>query len=683
MKIDETWPSFGDPTFIFKVEQLKNAETETTAAAAGESDGNKEKEEVLRTYYKTLTLSSEQNEREAEAILNVDQGYRYRITEAKAGRYKLTGIEAVTSNVTPEKLSSGDKYAIADLTNGNNFAEVRFNNSLNQYAKLYHAVNATNIVKTGVKLTGIRVVYSGPPIIEKSTEGYDPDTNSYKIPDTDLTVTAMYDDGTSAILEREQYIWDNDTVNGNSSGYIGVITYTEGGITCADSFTVDVSSEMLKEYTVTVVYGGDLTNQVYKVMGSSKFDEPEVPDRPGYRFEGWYKIPQDDEDEKNNSNQYKFDFKVPIKADTYIYAHWTEDFDIQYCVAIYEINDVDDDGTVLPLTFGPATFASSPFSSTDAKKYYIRWSGHGDGELCLHDMTWEEIIDQAYVDPTAFEDCMIHGCTHSVKLNVKDSDGEYKKFINAENELNMAITRTGDGVSVLSASIDPEYRYWNKNHSETYIDHPEAGQYSGGTTAGGWPDSKIRNTLNGTTTANMLNVTNRNNDAEFLDESTALISCFPEVLQNAIYPRTIKSEIILDDPTSTDGKWTVANSRDKLWLLSPNEFYKNVDEFGNGASKTYTHPLEGETFERQTVLDLDDRASTSETGVYLDSSSKAVNAYMMSDLGNSEELWSRSIANSQTVIAIETNGTGGGLFAFPPIGNQGPAGLSPCFSLRY
>jgi hypothetical protein len=83
-------------------------------------------------------------------------------------------------------------------------------------------------------------------------------------------------------------------------------------------------------------------------------------------------------------------------------------------------------------------------------------------------------------------------------------------------------------------------------------------------------------------------------------------------------------------------------------------------------------------------LDLDDRASTSETGVYLDSSSKAVNAYMMSDSGNNQELWSRSIANSQNAIVIDTDdSTGNGFFAFPPIGNQGPAGLSPCFSLRY
>lgn len=84
-----------------------------------------------------------------------------------------------------------------------------------------------NIIKSGVKLTGIRAEYHGPDPIDENTEGYDAEKRQYLIKDTDLTVTAFYDDGTEKILPQGSWILDNPLADGSSDSYTGLVRYRE------------------------------------------------------------------------------------------------------------------------------------------------------------------------------------------------------------------------------------------------------------------------------------------------------------------------------------------------------------------------------------------------------------------------------------------------------------------------
>lgn len=594
--INEVYVPFGDPTFIFRIEKKA-----------------KDNMEVLQTYYKSITLSSEQ--REGHVNVTVDQGYYYQVTELNAGRYKLAAITADTDNIAVE-----DTTAAADLLDSN-YAEVTFENEINQYEKLSHTVNATNIVKTGVKLTGIRVEYHGPDPIDENTEGYDAQERVYTISTSDLTVSALYDDGTSYEIPAGSYTLSNPVVDGGSNSHTGIVIYKEAGVERTGTFSIHVTlPEPLKRYWVimeldggTIVKDGDSTmtavdTWVRQIKEGSKLSKPaNNPKKPGYRFIGWY---EDAECRKI----YNF-AASNIMSDTHIYAKWEEDYDVKYAVAIYAINDTDADGTILPLTFGPAS----------GENYRNTYASHTPSEekRCIHDMTWEEIIVQARKDPTIFSECLENGCTHSVLISMIDENGKAKAIMGTSYNGKMA---DGDGATNLLNSIYKRYRAWNRAHSTYY--ETSSNRYKYGTNEGGWPDSAIRNMLNGVVTENMLNITNKDNGFEenMLSESTALISCFPQALQNAIYPRAVRSDVVYDSKTEEN----VVITRDKLWLLSSNEYFANSDEL----PENYRHPLEAVPFKRQTLLSVNNQKTTAyllpETGTILNHS------WLRSLDGNSE-----------------------------------------------
>ena len=160
----------------------------------------------METLYKTITLSNE--EPMGSVQISANQGYVYEITELNAGRYRLSRIIPDT-----EQVSVVGKTARADLTTAD-YGEVTFVNEMKQYEKLSHTANVENIIKSGVKLTGIRAEYHGPDPIDENTEGYDAEKRQYLIKDTDLTVTAFYDDGTEKILPQGIWILDNPLAEG-------------------------------------------------------------------------------------------------------------------------------------------------------------------------------------------------------------------------------------------------------------------------------------------------------------------------------------------------------------------------------------------------------------------------------------------------------------------------------------
>lgn len=562
--INEAYAPFGDPTFLFRIEKK-----------------DKGADAAARTYYRTITLS--QNQLEGSVSFTVDQGFDYKIAELNSSRYKLTAVTADTDNVTIE-----DVTATADLLDSD-YAEVTFENEISQYEKLSHTTNATNIVKTGAKLTGIRVEYHGPDPIDETTDGYNAEDRTYTIQTSDLSVSALYDDGTSFEVPEGSYTLADPVADGSSNSYTGQVIYKEAGIEKAGTFSVSVTlPEPLKRYWVIMeLDGGTIVKDGDAAMTAVEFWERQVkegsmipkpsndPKKPGYQFKGWFADPE---------CKTSYDFSSKIEKDTHIYAKWEEYYDVKYAVAIYAINDTDADGTILPITFGPAS----------GKNYKNTYTSHipSDGKRCFHDMTWEEIIEQARKDPTVFSECLANSCTHSVLISMTDADGNEKAIMG--NSYNGKIS--GDGATILSGSINSWYCSWNRKNSTYYMD--SSVRYIYGTNEGGWPDSAIRNMLNGVVTENMIHITNKETgfEKDKLTESTALISCFPQVLQNAIYPRAVKSDTVYGSKIEAN----VVITRDKLWLFSPNEYFANPGQL----PINYQHSLEGTPFERQVLNGL-------------------------------------------------------------------------------
>lgn len=247
---------------------------------------------------------------------------------------------------------------------------------------------------------------------------------------------------------------------------------------------------------------------------------------------------------------------------------------VKYAVSVYGIEHdtyKDKNGKMgtAGLTFGPAT----------GKSYVNTFKAHtptgntasGNPHRCIHNDNWSTIVFWSQKDPYVYEQCIDGGesgesCTKAVPL-----------YLNNKLRESSFSNMTGDGAGMLNYSITSNYRKWNLNN----------------TNQGGWPDAAVRNTLNGTVTDNMLNVTNKDNEFEQvkLDEKTALISCFPIELRNAIVLKEVKSDTVYDDSSSNN---TI--TYDKLWLLSIREAYSD--------SNDRVRPNEGKPYARTTILDI-------------------------------------------------------------------------------
>ena len=248
-------------------------------------------------------------------------------------------------------------------------------------------------------------------------------------------------------------------------------------------------------------------------------------------------------------------------------------YHVKYAVSIYGINqDVGETGDTLALTFGPATGGNyvNSFKSCAG-------SSEAEPNGCIHWMTWDEIIDQARIDPNAFQKCLDNGCTHSVEMEFTDTTilgTSYNKKM------------SGDGASILYNSIGSNYHKWN-NDNFNY---------------GGWPASRIRAVLNGPDeyTADGLDVNTTNSkvyyngytsaagtDMQSFTEAQALISAFPAELQAAIVPKAVKSDTYYSDYSTENHTFT---TYDRLWLFSEAEINTCTH-----SSSSYVRDFEGLT----------------------------------------------------------------------------------------
>ncbi len=245
------------------------------------------------------------------------------------------------------------------------------------------------------------------------------------------------------------------------------------------------------------------------------------------------------------------------------------DYDVKYAVSIYGINHdtyLDDNGKsqTAGLTFGPATGANytASYEAHLTESEFLS----GNSGVCLHWMTWEEIIIQSEVDPTAFQECLENGCTHSVEVVLSDAILDTSYAGQMDN---------GDGSGVFRYCIKQTYRKWILSGSGEDFLIP-------------WSQTRMRSTLNGTD--GYTNSTYAGTDT--LSTSECIFSGFPEVLQEAIVAKEVKTNAVHASTKKSD----VETTYDKLWLFS----YRELAGYNGTANLQY----EGNQYEKMSALNV-------------------------------------------------------------------------------
>lgn len=219
IKADDINFDNGDPTFMFKV--------------SGKDINDEE-----HTYYRMLTFT------ESYVRANTDSsGYVsntvtvsgltagiYTASEEDSSRYVLDDIydiengQIVEGNMVELDVSKENTAAAT-------FLNVRYEN---QFFSDNQSV--TNVIKKGAQLTAIRADYSDTDVEAGSS------VNKGK-----LTVTALYDDGTSKIVDGDAYELSIESFPISGGYYTVDVSYTEGSITRTDSFTVKISVNNIRK----------------------------------------------------------------------------------------------------------------------------------------------------------------------------------------------------------------------------------------------------------------------------------------------------------------------------------------------------------------------------------------------------------------------------------------------------
>ena len=294
-----------------------------------------------------------------------------------------------------------------------------------------------------------------------------------------------------------------------------------------------------------------------------------------------------------------------------LYARWRKV--IRYAVQVYGINeDVDSNGDSLGVTFGPAVGNSYIYryvthsyeeTSSGSGEYYVKintyYANQNGGEsiesstyltdkdgnrvvrteqeknkydVSIHNLTWAQIA--ALPDKTVLTDCMLCGDTKSVELT-----------LNSALETSSSIVPSGDGMGMITESINGYYRKWNPAPSDNSavgvgvtFDVNEQCMGSNARNAGGYKTSHIRASLIGSDISNPN--TAYAGDVN-LTSSNSIFSCIESDLRNAIVAKKVK---YLTGTDYTAGNYTVNDDiADKIWLLSAREMYGVANYSGDSA----------------------------------------------------------------------------------------------------
>ena len=217
-------------------------------------------------------------------------------------------------------------------------------------------------------------------------------------------------------------------------------------------------------------------------------------------------------------------------------------------VQVYDIErDVGNDGNVLGITFGPAF----------GDNYVMSYKSHtpsgvtesGNYHRCIHDDSWDVVINWNDIDPYVYDQCLLEGCTHSVSLDPRNIPSAHE----IDTLFSMGSYMQGDGEATLYA---PSYF---------------GGAAGGYGSTDSYSKSQVRAMLNGCDEYTLLGDESRCFPQDFYPVSdiytdeNCVFALFPECLKNAI------SFKYLDDSEHS--------LYDRLWLFSFNEVASEQNKY--------------------------------------------------------------------------------------------------------
>ncbi|MCH5211707.1 MAG: hypothetical protein J1G06_01695 [Oscillospiraceae bacterium] len=634
-EINEAYKEFGNPTFIFTVTN----------------------KDTGRVYTKSITLSELQLT--GSVSFTVDADHEYDIYEFESTRYNLIKIGEGDNDENIIEVDLSANKAVADLTDGKDHAEVTYVNEMKQYEKESDGSNIVNIVKSKMKLTALRVTYVGPtPISDENMrydhgyiEGYNPDTEEYTFKDDDLIIIAIYDDGTEARLTLSEVELDIPSVSGKSgnTGETITVTRTENGITVSDTFQVEIELTYSERYNIildctdgTTETGAKTIEENNKKAGTT-FTFPDDPIYDGHDFSGW--VLEGDESGKvwyrGETVTITPDMAQDGKNITFK-AQWDEAHVIYYAVRIYGIEqdkyapnaDLDQapdslgetDYKTAGLTFGPATGKDYRNSFTKHTSANRKDDPEADiTDLCIHDLSWEEIIYWSKKNPYVFSKCLETGCTHRVEIHFSTQIHRPNADITTSFKWEQVKNWSGDGVATFFRSLKDAYR-----------------RIYAGAASGGWPDSVSRNTLNG------CKKEPAPSGHALLTYRQSILGGFPQELQDSIVAKVVKSDTVYNDKGGNN-----VTTYDRLWIPSISELYPS-ELLTPEENDAYMRPNEGAAYQSQKILRVaPDKTDSSKFGF---------------EEGSTANTWTRSLycktvnhtsGNWYGGVLNHANGTGG------------------------
>lgn len=412
--------------------------------------------------------------------------------------------------------------------------------------------------------------------------------------------------------------------------------------------------------TYYVVPASFYYNLSYNVDGGSSISSVmtyQIPDplpitrKTNYALAGWY------------TDEY-FDNKAiagaGLSGDTTLYAKWVygnTSGNVRYAVQLYGIEeDIDENGDVMGLTFGPAL--GKDYSTQVGVHSPTGFTASGNRHRCIHNDSWPTIISYNNSDPYVYEQCIEEGCTHSVELNLNST------LANSSFTVNYY----GDGPSMLYRELltnnaNFQHLQWNPLQSTNSIDY--------GNNVGGWGASRIRAMLNGSDNLTQTGTNYATNATGNLlplmaatdyNSGNSLFSCFPTVLQDAIGRR----ETHYSDVYNSNHD---AITYDRLFLLSQKEISNpsvslrnNEGAYSIGAaSGTLTIPSSMDV-NSSSLVNYTVDAGTLNMSVSSDSNYKLSNGTSQLRYSMSETSWSniQSSGNKSISFSLLDNPTEAG-----------------------
>lgn len=297
----------GTPTFIFEL-------TGTTV------DGEEKKYRQPVTFSGTYAEAHTDTDGyiSASATFSGLKAGSYNLSEVQVIRYEPGTITAVTNGQADNKTKTVHFENLGDDAVG----LATFTNNKSNWSGYSDTENFTNMVKEQRMLTAIVADYEGPEILEG---------NSYFSRDC-LKVHAIYDDGTSRVLDDDEY----ELLNGDGTQllqisrvagrYTGIVRYSENGLARNGTFDYRVSPASRVTVTFNTMGGTEL--RTLEVFKWDSLDDYAAEKRRAvwlingtgvekYRFADWYIT-----EELRSSDL--FPVTEPISEDITLYAKWED-----------------------------------------------------------------------------------------------------------------------------------------------------------------------------------------------------------------------------------------------------------------------------------------------------------------------------------------------------------------------